>query len=68
MDAAAHGFYSATLDTIEAAWVRPRLPGYIPFQAAASGAVRAAVLGTRPHGAVLDEIEDRFAILREDHP
>lgn len=67
VDAAAHGFYSATLGTIETAWVRPRLPGYVPFQTAASAAVRAALLGERPHGAVLDEIEDRFATLREDH-
>lgn len=68
VDAAAHGFYSATLGTIETAWVRPRLRRYIPFQAAASAAVRSAVVGDRAPGAALDEIEERFATLREDTP
>lgn len=63
VDAAAHGFYSRTLSTIEAAWVRPRVAGYIPFQSAASAVVRAAVAGERPAASALDEIEERFAAL-----
>lgn len=59
-DAAAHGFYSGTLATLEASWVRPRLAGYIPFQSAASAAVRDVVLSGRPPGDALDEIEERF--------
>lgn len=61
VDAAAHGFYSATLSTIESSWVRPRVPGYIPFQAEASALVRAAVDGSRSPEDALDEIEGRFA-------
>lgn len=61
VDAAAHGFYSATLSTIESSWVRPRVLGYIPFQAEASGLVRAAVFGSRSPEDVLEEIEGRFA-------
>ncbi|MFF7291307.1 hypothetical protein ACFY9N_02105 [Microbacterium sp. NPDC008134] len=63
VDAAAHGFYSRTLSTIEASWVRPRLAGYIPFQSAASALVRDAVAGRRTADDVLDEIGERFAAL-----
>ena len=68
VDAAAHGFYSATLATIESAWVRPRLAGYIPFQTVASAIVRSAVTGQREPAAALREIEERFATIREDQP
>ena len=64
VDAAAHGFYSETLTTIESSWVRPRVRGYVPFQAEASGLVRAAVLGARSPEGVLEEIEERFATMR----
>ena len=40
VDAAAGGFYSATLGTIENSWVRPRFAGYIPFQTEASSVIR----------------------------
>ena len=65
VDAAAHGFYSATLATIESSWVRPRIPGYIPFQSEASAIVRAAVAGSRTPEGALDEIEERFSALAE---
>ncbi|MFK4789683.1 hypothetical protein [Microbacterium sp. ZW T5_56] len=63
VDDAAHGFYSATLSTIESSWVRPRVPGYIPFQSHASAVVRSVVRGDRTPGDALDEIEERFAAL-----
>ena len=63
VDAAAHGFYSGTLSTIEAAWVRPRVAGYIPFQSEASGIARAVVAGQRDAGGAIDEIQERFALL-----
>ena len=63
VDAAAHGFYSQTLSTIEASWVRPRVAGYIPFQSAASAVVRAVVAGERSADGALDELEERFAPL-----
>jgi multiple sugar transport system substrate-binding protein len=40
VDAAAGGFYSATLSTIEHSWVRPRFAGYVPFQSEASALIR----------------------------
>jgi multiple sugar transport system substrate-binding protein len=46
VDSAAGGFYSATLDTIESSWVRPRFPGYIPFQSEASAIVREGLAGS----------------------
>lgn len=64
VDADAHGFYSETLSTIEASWVRPRVAGYVPFQSAASAIVRAAVAGKRTAESALDEIEERFAAVR----
>lgn len=63
VDAAAHGFYSRTLSTIDASWVRPRVAGYIPFQSAASALVREAVAGERPAREVLDEIDRLYADL-----
>lgn len=60
VDAAAHGFYARTLSTIEAAWVRPRIAGYIPFQTAASAIVRSVVAGKRDAASALDEIDERF--------
>jgi multiple sugar transport system substrate-binding protein len=66
VDDAAHGFYSATLDTIEAAWIRPRFAGYIPFQQAASRIVRETLAGSRTHAAALDEIDARYRIALEE--
>jgi len=66
VDGAAYGFYSRTLSTIEASWVRPRIVGYIPFQSAASALVRDVVAGRRHADDVLDEIEARFAALSPD--
>lgn len=63
VDAAAHGFYSETLSTMESSWVRPRMPGYIPFQSEASALVRSAVDGSRSPEDVLEEIEGRFAVV-----
>lgn len=63
IDAAAYGFYSSTMATMEAAWTRPRTAGYVPFQSAASAAVRAAVFGDRSAQNTIDELEERFAAL-----
>jgi multiple sugar transport system substrate-binding protein len=37
-------FYSGTIATVEASWIRPRDPGYISFQNSASATVRDVVL------------------------
>lgn len=63
LDAAAHGFYSGTRAVLESAWVRPRLPGYIPFQSDASAIIRSVITGERSTAGALDEIEERFARL-----
>jgi multiple sugar transport system substrate-binding protein len=44
VNAAWGGFYRATLETAERAWVRPRFDGYIAFQTQASAAIREAVM------------------------
>ena len=43
VDGRFNGFFSATRSTIEAAWIRPRLPGYPNFQKATGIAVRRAL-------------------------
>lgn len=63
-DAAASGFYRATLPAIADSWVRPRIAGYIPFQSDASAIVRDAVAGRRNAQGALDEIEERYAAVR----
>ncbi|WP_139177750.1 hypothetical protein [Ruania alba] len=61
VDAAAHGFYTATRATMEAAWVRPRFAGYVPLQNRASAIVRSVVRTGRPTSEALDELEELFA-------
>jgi len=64
VDAAATRFYSATRDTMEQSFVRPRDVGYTAFQSWASARVRDVVLGHATAAATLTELEDRFAALR----
>ncbi|GAA1567170.1 MULTISPECIES: ABC transporter substrate-binding protein [Kribbella] len=49
-------FYRGTLRTISEAWVRPRQPGYIEFQTAASEVARDVVYGEVTATAGLDRI------------
>jgi multiple sugar transport system substrate-binding protein len=69
VNAASGDFYRRTLATIEDAWVRPRVAGYIPFQGAASAVLREAVLDGRP-GAVdhVNHLFDRLAAVPERSP
>ncbi len=66
VNAASGDFYRRTLATIEESWVRPRVAGYIPFQAAASAVLREAILEGRP-GAVdhVNDLFDRLAAVPE---
>jgi multiple sugar transport system substrate-binding protein len=66
VNAASGDFYRRTISTIEQSWVRPRVPGYIPFQTAASGVLREAILDGRP-GAVdhVNDLFDRLAAVPE---
>jgi multiple sugar transport system substrate-binding protein len=58
VNAASGDFYRRTIGTIEESWVRPRVPGYIPFQAAASAVLREAILDGRP--SAVDHVNDLF--------
>jgi len=60
-DRRAGGFYSATGRTIEAAWVRPRYAGYIPFQSAASAVLREGLERDDDHDDLLDRVDKLFA-------
>ncbi|MFC5801887.1 carbohydrate ABC transporter substrate-binding protein [Streptomyces formicae] len=63
VDAAWGGFYSSTAATLEAAWVRPRLPGWITLQAEGSELVREAVVHGRPAHVAVDRINRDYAVL-----
>ncbi|SHN12518.1 extracellular solute-binding protein [Cryptosporangium aurantiacum] len=52
------GFYADTARTLDAAWVRPRHPGFIPFQARASALVRDALDGVISHRTCLAELSE----------
>ncbi|MRX44729.1 type 2 periplasmic-binding domain-containing protein [Agromyces kandeliae] len=66
VNAASADFYRSTLATIDDAWVRPRVPGYIPFQSAASAIVRRALLEGGPADAALADLDRGFdALARE---
>ncbi|MBB2910352.1 multiple sugar transport system substrate-binding protein [Streptosporangium becharense] len=51
------GFYRDTLPTLKAAWIRPRFPGFIGFQAGASAVVRDGLAAGTPHPALLDRLD-----------
>lgn len=57
-------FYRQTLVTIDAAYVRPRHPGYIRFQTEASGILRDALRFRTASGAVLDRLQSLYAATR----
>lgn len=64
LNARSAGFYTATARTLEHATLRPRDPGYVPFQAAASARVRAALRERHPALAVIRELNDGFRRVR----
>jgi multiple sugar transport system substrate-binding protein len=58
LNALSQDFYRGTLETIEAAWVRPRHDGFIAFQSEASAIIRSLLVGTEPIDAVLDRLQE----------
>jgi multiple sugar transport system substrate-binding protein len=58
---ASAGFYSSTLATIEDSSVRPRFPGYIDFQSAASAIVREVVAGQETAESGFNRLRRSFA-------
>jgi multiple sugar transport system substrate-binding protein len=53
-------FYRNTQASIEAAWVRPRYPGYIAFQTLASAALREALASRTPPAAIIAGLQDLY--------
>ena len=51
-------FYGPTLETVEQSWVRPRFPGYVPFQSEGSAIIRGG-LESDPEGA-LDALDAAY--------
>jgi multiple sugar transport system substrate-binding protein len=51
------GCYESTRATIEAAWIRPRYPGYLEFQAEGGALVEQHLRGALPESDLLDRLE-----------
>jgi len=64
VNAAWGNFYHATRETLEAAWVRPRHPGYIDFQTQASAILREALETREAPGMALAKLQQRYALSR----
>jgi len=60
VNAAWNGFFRGTEATLEQAIVRPRHPGYVPFQTAGSACVRDALAQGRPARALADELQSLY--------
>jgi multiple sugar transport system substrate-binding protein len=54
-------FYRDTLQTVEAAWVRPRCKNFITFQAGASASIRAALESAATATSLLAELQQKYA-------
>jgi multiple sugar transport system substrate-binding protein len=64
VNARCNGFFRNTAETLEQAWVRPRYPGYIRFQAAASALIRKGLEQRTPHSVVLGQLQDAYVASR----
>lgn len=62
VDAASHGFYSATRETLARAWVRPRHAGYMAFQQAASERISAGLAAGEAGTAVVADLNRLFRL------
>lgn len=68
VNAAAENFYLSTLSTMERAWLRPRFPGYIPFQTAASALLRHSLATDSNFDGTLDALNDLYRNARAMAP
>lgn len=64
LNAAWGDFYRNTTGTLEAAWVRPRHPGYIAFQTEASTILREALESRVTPKTTLAKLQSRYALSR----
>jgi len=60
VNAACGSFYQQTLATLEAAWVRPRYPGWIAFQQEGSAVVREGLRSRVPPRVILGQLQSVF--------
>ncbi|WP_426517033.1 hypothetical protein ACPPVQ_19505 [Diaminobutyricibacter sp. McL0618] len=60
VNSGAGDFYVRTRATIEDAWVRPRVPGFVPFQAQASALIRDAVMNCAGATATVKRVDSLF--------
>jgi multiple sugar transport system substrate-binding protein len=60
LDEAAHGFYSRTLAAGDNAYLRPRWPGFIPFQTSAAELLRAVLADGLSAHAALSAIDAEY--------
>lgn len=68
VDARWGGYYSATLSSVESAWIRPRRPGWIAFQDQGSELVRESILGQRDAHSVIHELNRGYVSIEADLP
>ncbi|MEV0009026.1 extracellular solute-binding protein [Streptomyces sp. NPDC047973] len=54
------GFCHDTLTTVEDAWLRPRMPGYLAFQERASLLLREGLAERTPHRTLLDSLDSWY--------
>lgn len=60
IDARFGGCYSATLQTMEQCWIRPRFAGYLGFQAEAGALIERHLRGDIARQALLDRLQKAF--------
>ena len=60
VDRAAGGYYRSTINSINAAWVRPRFPGWVAVQDEISEIVRETITGTDDSAIAIVAINDRY--------
>lgn len=66
LNAATNDFFRNTLPTLDAAWVRPRFPGFIGFQDEASTLVHDYLVHGGSESAVLDKMNHAFHQTRKN--
>lgn len=64
LDRLTGGFFRGTLQTLDEAWVRPRWPGFIPFQDEASGLVHGYLVRGGRERAVLEGMDEALRRIR----
>ena len=67
LNAATNNFFANTLPTLDAAWVRPRWPGFIAFQDAASKLVHQYLIHGGSESEVLSKMNDALATSRKQY-